>query len=129
MVVGVGVDLIEVARIRRILEDPKIGRRFRDRVFTENEIRYCEAKGRAKYKSYAGRFAAKEAVMKSFGRGWGSEVSWSDIEILPAGAGKPVVFLYNKTAALASRLGVRRLAISITHTEEYAMAYGVAEGD
>src|SRR4029434_7124294 len=81
MIISTGVDLAEVDRIQAALEDPRIGRRFRDRVFTEKEIAYCEKKQRGKYESYAGRFAAKEAVMKALGRSWGGEgrvgaVSW-----------------------------------------------------
>ena len=79
MIVSVGVDLAEVERIRKALEDPRIGRRFRDRVFTAREIQYCEKKQRGRYESYAGRFAAKEAVMKALGRGWGAKVRWLDI--------------------------------------------------
>ena len=75
MIVSVGVDMVEVRRIKRALEDGAIGRKFRARVYTEQEIRYCERKRRGRYESYAGRFAAKEAVMKALGRGWGSKVS------------------------------------------------------
>jgi len=69
MIISAGVDLVEVERIQQALEDSRIGRRFRERVFTEKEILYCEKKRRGKYESYAGRFAAKEAVMKALGRG------------------------------------------------------------
>src|SRR3990172_2297944 len=98
MIVSVGVDLIEVERVRRALEDAKIGQRFRRRVYTEKEIEYCEGKERGKYESYAGRFAAKEAVMKALGRGWGSKVSWLDIEVARAPSGKPEIVLHDKTA-------------------------------
>src|SRR5262245_65276750 len=74
MVLSVGVDMIEVQRIQKALEDSRIGKRFRERVFTANEIQYCDKKRRGRYESYAGRFAAKEAVMKALGRGWGSKV-------------------------------------------------------
>lgn len=127
MVVGVGVDLVEVPRIRRALEHPKIGARFRDRVYTPGEIHYCEGKRRGRYESYAGRFAAKEAVMKALGVGWGSKVSWKDIEVLPVPGGKPEARLRNKACVLAQGLGVRRLAVSITHTEQYAIAYAIAQ--
>lgn len=127
--VSVGVDMTEISRIRQALEDPKTGLRFRDRVYTEKEIRYCERKRRGKYESYAGRFAAKEAVMKSLGRGWGSRVGWRDIEILPAPGGKPEVYLHNKTSALARELGIQHVSLSITHTQEYAMAYVIAQGN
>ena len=129
MIVSVGVDLIEVERVRRALEDAKIGQRFRDRVYTGKEIEYCEGKERGKYESYAGRFAAKEAVMKALGRGWGSKVSWLDIEALPFPGGKPELYLHNKTAVLAQQLGIHHWSLSITHTERYAVAYVIAQGE
>ena len=115
MIISAGVDLVEVERIQQALEDSRIGRRFRERVFTEKEILYCEKKRRGKYESYAGRFAAKEAVMKALGRGWGSKVRWLDIEVGRARSGKPEIVLHDKTAQLAEQLGIRRWALSITH--------------
>lgn len=121
--------MVEVSRIKRALEDDKIGRRFRNRVYTEREIEYCEGKQRGKYESYAGRFAAKEAIMKALGKGWGSQVSWLDIEILPSLGGRPEVCLRNKTSELARALGMRQISLSITHTGHHAMAYVVAQGE
>ncbi len=129
MIVSVGTDLVEVARIRQALDDGKIGRRFRNRVYTEREIQYCEGKQRGKYESYAGRFVAKEAVMKALGKGWGSQVSWLDIEILPSPGGRPEVCLRNKTSELARALGMLQFSLSITHTDRYAMACIVAQGE
>jgi holo-[acyl-carrier protein] synthase len=129
MIVGVGVDLIEVERVRRALENAKTGLRFRDRVYTEREIDYCEGREQGRYQSYAGRFAAKEAVMKALGRGWGSKVGWLDIEILPTLGGKPEVSLRNKTSIYARELGVHSFSVSITHTKELAMAYVIAQGE
>jgi holo-[acyl-carrier protein] synthase len=129
MIIGTGVDLAEVDRIRAALEDPRIGRRFRDRVFTEKEIAYCEKKRRGKYESYAGRFAAKEAVMKALGRGWGAKVRWLDIEVVRARSGKPDIALHDKTAKLADELRIRRWALSITHTKEYGLAYVIAQDE
>src|ERR1041384_2892442 len=129
MIVSTGVDLAEVDRIQAALEDPRIGRRFRERVFTAGEIRYCEKKNRGKYESYAGRFAAKEAVMKALGRGWGAQVRWQDIEVARAPSGKPEIVLHDRTAALANQLGIRRWALSITHTAQHGMAYVIAEGE
>ena len=128
MIVNVGVDLIEVARIRRALEDRRIGERFQARVYTKKEIEYCEGKQRGKYESYAGRFAAKEAVMKALGRGWGAKVSWLDIEVLPSMGGKPEVYLRNKTSIYAQELGIQSFSLSITHTKQLAMACVVAQG-
>lgn len=129
MIISVGVDLAEVDRIREALEDPRIGKRFRARVFTEDEIRYCEKKRRGRYESYAGRFAAKEAVMKALGRGWGAKVRWLDIEVARARSGKPDIVLHDKTAKLAAELGIRRWALSITHTAQHGLAYVIAQDD
>ena len=129
MIISTGVDLAEVPRIQAALEDSRIGARFRARVFTENEIAYCEKKQRGKYESYAGRFAAKEAVMKALGRGWGAEVRWLDIEVVRARSGKPDIALHDKTARLAADLGIRRWALSITHTKEHGLAFVVAQDE
>jgi holo-[acyl-carrier protein] synthase len=129
MVVSVGIDLIEVERIMKAVDDPRIGSRFRQRVYTQAEIDYCEKKRRGKYESYAGRFAAKEAVMKALGRGWGAKVRWLDIEVARSRSGKPEIVLHDKTAALANQLGIRRWALSITHTAQHGMAYVVAESE
>ncbi len=129
MIVSVGVDLIEVERIRKALENTRSGKRFRDRVFTEKEIRYCEKKHRGRYESYAGRFAAKEAVMKALGRGWSAEVSWLEIEIARSRSGKPDIVLHGKTALFADRLGIRHWALSITHTQAHGLAYVIAQDE
>jgi holo-[acyl-carrier protein] synthase len=127
MIISTGVDLAEVERIRGALEDPRTGGRFRQRVYTEKEIAYCENKRRGTYESYAGRFAAKEAVMKALGRGWGAQVRWLDIEVARARSGKPAIVLHDKTARLADELGIRRWALSITHTKDHGLAFVVAE--
>jgi len=129
MIISVGVDLAEVERIRRALEDRRIGNRFRARVFTDAEIQYCEKKRRGRYESYAGRFAAKEAVMKALGRGWGAKVRWLDIEVARARSGKPDLVLYGKTATLAAELGIHRWALSITHTAQHGLAYVIAQDE
>lgn len=129
MILSTGVDLAEVDRIQSALEDPRSGQRFRARVFTEAEIAYCEQKQRGKYESYAGRFAAKEAVMKALGRGWGAKVRWLDIEVVRGNGGKPDIALHDKTAALAAELGIRRWAVSITHTKRYGLAFVVAQDE
>ena len=127
MILGVGVDLIEVARIQRALENPRIGQRVRQRVFTDGEVEYCEKRKR-KYESYAGRFAAKEAVMKALGRGWGRKVGWIDIEVVLAVSGEPGISLHDKASSFARELGIEHFSLSITHTESYAIAYLIAEG-
>ena len=129
MIIGTGVDLAEVDRIQAALEDPRIGKRLRARVYTESEIAYCEKKQRGKYESYAGRFAAKEAVMKALGRGWGAQVRWLDIEVVRARSGKPDIVLHDKTAQLAAEMGIRRWVLSITHTKWHGLAFVIAEGE
>ena len=129
MIISTGIDLAEVDRIQLALDDPRIGRRFRARVFTEKEIAYCETKQRGKYESYAGRFAAKEAVMKALGRGWGAKVRWLDIEVGRARSGKPEIILHDKTAKFAEQLGIRRWALSITHTKQHGLAYVIAQDE
>jgi len=129
MIISTGVDLAEVDRIQLALEDPRIGQRFRARVFTEKEIAYCETKRRGKYESYAGRFAAKEAVMKALGRGWGAKVRWVDIEVARARSGKPEIILHDKTAKFAEQLGIRRWALSITHTKQHGLAHVIAQDE
>jgi holo-[acyl-carrier protein] synthase len=103
MIVSVGVDLIEVGRIQRALEDPSIGKRFRERVYTEGEIRYCDSRGMGKYESYAGRFAAKEAAMKALGTGWGAKASWLAIEVVRARGGRPEIALHGHTVVTGAR--------------------------
>ena len=128
MIVSVGVDLIEVGRIQRALEDPSIGKRFRDRVYTEGEIRYCDSKGMGKYESYAGRFAAKEAAMKALGTGWRRGVRWVDLEVVRELSGRPTLAITGEAAKIAAQLGVKSVALSITHTESQALAQVIFEG-
>jgi holo-[acyl-carrier protein] synthase len=129
MIIGVGVDLVEVERIRAALEQPRIGLRFRERVYTQREIAYCEKRQRGRFQSYAGRFAAKEAVMKALGRRWGAQVRWLDIEVARANSGKPNIVLHGKTARLAAKLGIQQWALSITHTDQHGMAYVIAQDE
>jgi len=129
MIISTGVDLAEVERIKAALERARTGRRFRTRVFTGQEIAYCESRGRGKYESYAARFAAKEAVMKALGRGWGARVRWLDIEVQRTRSGKPEIALRGTTAQLAVELGIRDWALSITHTKEHSLAFVIAQSE
>src|SRR5258708_20436062 len=88
-IAGTGIDVIEVDRIERALTRPATGERFRARVFTPGEIKYCESRGLPRYQSYAARFAAKEATMKALGTGWNRNVGWSEIEVVPQPAQPP----------------------------------------
>jgi holo-[acyl-carrier protein] synthase len=128
-ILGTGVDVAEVARIRAALENPKTGARFLARVFTPGEQAYCDDRGRGRFESYAARFAAKEAAMKALGCGWGSDAAWLDIEVVRRPGRRPEIALTGKGAATAARLGVRRLHLAITHTTDVAVANVIAEGD
>ena len=126
MIVGIGVDLAEVDRIRDAIERPGSGDRFKARVYTPGEQAYCERRKR-KYESYAARFAAKEAVMKALGRGWSKEVSWLEIEVYRARGSRPEIRLHGNTAAYSAKLGIKRIALALTHTAQTAMAQVIAE--
>ena len=126
MIVGLGVDLCDVERVRRALEGPS-GARFRDRVFTPAEQEYCEARKRGRFASYAARFAAKEAAMKALGTGWGWGVAWRDFEVLPAEDGPPCLVLHGEAAKLAARRGLVRWLVALSHTDAGAVASVVVE--
>ncbi|HEY8514211.1 MAG TPA: holo-ACP synthase [Candidatus Binatia bacterium] len=128
MVIATGVDLAEIDRIERALA-ARHGARLRDRVFTPGEQRYCESRGRGRAQSYAARFAAKEAVMKALGVGWGRHAAWHEIEVVRERGGPPRIELSGSAAATARRLGIVRLSLSLTHAANLAMAFVVAEGE
>lgn len=124
MIVGTGVDLAEVGRIREAIE--QYGARFVERVFTPAEVAYVERKAN-RYERYAARFAAKEAGMKAIGTGWRRGVKWQDFEVTNMRSGKPALCLHGEAAAIAERLGVKSVSLSITHTAETAMAIVILE--
>jgi holo-[acyl-carrier protein] synthase len=119
MIVGSGVDLCEVHRIRASVE--RFGRRFLDRIFTEREIAYAESKAN-KYERFAARFAAKEAGMKAIGTGWRGGIRWRDFEVANLPSGRPTLRFHGRAAEVAEKLSVRNVALSITHTSEQALA-------
>ncbi len=125
MILGVGVDIVAVARIRAALEKPRTGQRFRARVFTADEVAYCSRRHHT-YDSYAARFAAKEATMKALGRGFGEGLAWREIEVA-RGTGSPTVRLSGGALARAEALGVRRIHLSLSHAAGLAVAYVIAE--
>jgi holo-[acyl-carrier protein] synthase len=125
VILGTGVDLAEVARIRASIE--RYGERFTRRVFTDLEIAYVERKAN-KYERYAARFAAKEAGMKAIGTGWSSGVKWKDLEVANLPSGRPTLVLHGAAGEIALRLGVQAVHLSLTHTAEQAMACVVLEG-
>jgi holo-[acyl-carrier protein] synthase len=126
MILGIGIDAIEVARIRAALDNKRTGARFRERVFTEEEIAYCSRR-RNGHESFAARFAAKEATMKALGHGFGQGIGWREIEVV-RGDGPPAVRLSGAARKYADALGVRRVHLSLTHTADLAIAYVIAEG-
>ena len=125
MIVGTGVDLAEVRRIRDSVE--RFGARFIDRVFTPGEIAYVERKAN-RFERYAARFAAKEAGMKAIGTGWKRGVRWQDFEVANLPSGKPTLRLHGEAAKIAREMGVKSISLSMTHTSEYGMAHVILEG-
>ena len=127
VITGIGIDLCEIARIRRALEGPQ-GARFRARVFTDDEQRYCERRRATRFQSYAARFAAKEAAMKALGTGWGDGVAWRDIEVRRAEPAAPEIVLHGRAAEIARGRGMVRWHLALSHTAAAAIAWVLAEG-
>ncbi len=119
MIVGSGIDLVEIQRIERSIA--RYGSRFLNRVFTTGEQAYC-LKKRASAESFAARFAAKEAAAKALGTGISRGVSWLEIEVVRLPGQRPAVVFHGRANERAIRLGVQRSALSITHTDDVAMA-------
>ncbi|MGD0903344.1 MAG: holo-ACP synthase [Terracidiphilus sp.] len=124
MIVGSGIDLIEIGRIQRSVD--RYGGRFLDRVYTAAEKAYCLGK-RNSAESFAARFAAKEAGAKALGTGISFGVSWLEIEVAREASGRPTLRFHGRAAQIAAGLGVARAALSITHTASLAMASVVLE--
>ena len=125
MIIGMGIDVAEVPRIRAVIESQK--ERFLRRVYTPEEAAYCE-QFKNKYERYAGRFAVKEAAMKALGTGWSRGVRWVDLEVVRQRGGKPELVLKGEARKIADGLGVKNVAVSITHTEAQAIAQVIFEG-
>ncbi|HXY01447.1 MAG TPA: holo-ACP synthase [Candidatus Limnocylindrales bacterium] len=125
MIVGLGIDVAEVKRIRAVIESQ--GERFQRRVYTPEEAAYCE-QFKNKYERYAGRFAAKEAAMKALGTGWSRGVRWVDVEVVRLRGGRPTISLKGEAKKIAEAMGVKNIALSITHTAEQAIAHVIFEG-
>jgi holo-[acyl-carrier protein] synthase len=119
-----GVDIAEVPRVRAAIE--RFGERFLTRVFTAAEIRYCQSKAN-QYERFAARFAAKEAALKAIGTGWKRGVTWLDVEVVRLPSGRPTIAFHGKAAEFAERLGTRNAAISLSHTEQIAIAQVILE--
>lgn len=124
MVVGIGLDIVEVERIAKALRGSKS---ITERVFTPEEIRYCSQR-KNKYQHFAGRFAAKEAALKALGTGWQAGIRWRDVETTAGPTGKPQLTLYGKAAAIFKESNARRSLLTITHATDYAVACVVIDG-
>jgi holo-[acyl-carrier protein] synthase len=124
VIVGLGVDIAEVGRVRAAIE--RYGETFLRRVYTTKEREYCE-QFKNKFERYAGRFAAKEAAMKALGTGWSRGVRWVDVEVVRESGGRPTIALAGEAKNVAARLRVKHIALSITHTETQALAQVIFE--
>jgi holo-[acyl-carrier protein] synthase len=122
-IVAHGIDLVDCPRIEELVK--RHGRRFVDRVFTAAEQKYAEGNVN-KIEKLAGRFAAKEAILKLMGTGWRGKLAWTDIEVKNNSAGQPEVTLVGEVKKIADKLGVKHISVSITHTANFAIASAVA---
>ena len=122
-ILGHGIDNVETARIRKLIEQH--GRHFLDRVFTPAEQQYCEINTKRRIEHYAGRFAAKEAILKVLGTGWRGGIAWTDAEIVKDPSGQPKVVLTGECARIARGLGISRWHVSISHIETHATASAI----
>ncbi len=125
-IVGHGIDLVECSRIAKVLDTH--GERFMARVLTPGE-RARAAEYKQPLQFIAGRWAAKEAILKMIGTGWRGKIAWTDMEILPDSLGRPTVKLTGETARRAAKLGVKEVLLSITHTEHQAAASAMGSSD
>lgn len=123
MIHGIGVDIVEIARIKRSLE--RFADHFEKKIFTENEIEYCRSKSDPS-KHFAGRFAVKEAVMKSLGMGMGQGVDWKDIEVLQQETGQPILRIQGRGRNIFDGLRLKEILVSISHENSYAVGQAIA---
>jgi holo-[acyl-carrier protein] synthase len=122
-IIGHGIDIVETSRIRNLVEEH--GQHFLDRCFTPDEQTYCLKSPKRYFEHLAGRFAAKEAVLKVLGTGWRGGISWTDIEILKEESGQPKIALTGECARIAKELGIAHWHVSISHIETHATASAI----
>lgn len=122
-ILGHGIDIIETARIRKLVEQH--GKHFLDRVYTPREQQYCAQNPKRYYEHLAGRFAAKEAVLKVLGTGWRGGIAWTDIEVIREPSGQPRIILSGECLRIASELQISRWHVSISHIETHATASAI----
>lgn len=125
MILGIGIDLVEVSRVEALVE--RHGDRALRRIFTEAEVERC-GRSRSPSESFAARFAAKEAFFKAVGTGWGQGLAWTEVEVVSAPSGAPEVRLSGAAERLARERGVTRIHLTLTHTDTLASAYLLLEG-
>ena len=124
MIVAIGIDIIEVARIREVLLRTP---RFRERVFTPAERAYCDSRGAVAAQHYAARFAAKEAALKALQTGWRGGISWQDVEVASRESGAPYLIFHGPVQRLFMSSDATAAHLSISHTSEHAIAQVVLE--
>ena len=124
MIISIGVDIIEVRRVRETIERTP---RFAERVFTDAERAYCESRGAVAAQHYAARFAAKEAALKALQTGWSGGISWQDVEVGAKDSGAPVISFHGKARELYEQSGANAAHLSISHTTEHAIAEVILE--
>ena len=124
MIISIGIDIIEVARIREVLQRTP---RFRERVFTAAERKYCDSRVVVAAQHYAARFAAKEATLKALQTGWRGGISWQDVEIAAHDSGAPYLILHGPVKELFNSSGATAAHLSMSHTTEHAIAEVVLE--
>ncbi|MEE2796728.1 MAG: holo-ACP synthase [Planctomycetota bacterium] len=122
-VLGIGTDITECLRIGKMIE--RHGELFVQRVYTPKEIEYCRGR-RMAMQHFAGRWAAKEAILKALGTGWRQGISWRDVEVLNGSSGRPVVTLMGGTQDLAEKMGIGGVLVSISHCRTHATAHAIA---
>jgi holo-[acyl-carrier protein] synthase len=124
-IIGHGIDIVETERIRRLCDQH--GSHFLDRVYTPREQQYCSSNPKRYFEHLAGRFAAKEAVMKVLGTGWRGGIAWTDIEIIKEISGQPKVLLSGECARIATEMGIKNWHVSLSHIETHATASAIGE--
>jgi holo-[acyl-carrier protein] synthase len=122
MIVGIGLDLVKIARVQALAE--RWRERFLERLYTESERRYCFERA-APYASMAARFAVKEAVLKALGTGWSAGIRWVDIQVLNDAQGRPVATADGRVGALLREAGVTGIHVSVSHDADYAVAQAI----
>lgn len=122
-ILGHGIDIVETARIQKLVENH--GPHFLDRVFTPDEQAYCNKNPKRYFEHLAGRFAAKEAVLKVIGTGWRGGIAWTDIEVVKELSGQPKVLLTGECLRIATEMGISRWHLSISHIETHATASAI----